>query len=107
MRNLKKQNIEQPHVYFNLYLIFIMREELPRGGRGCFLVFLLLVCLHLIPTLWEETMLYRCTRCTFECLGGWAGVWLEGRGLYILSHSAFINCTGNSLGEGNQQRPTG
>lgn len=104
MRNLKKQNIKQPHIYFNLYLICIIHEELPQGRRGCFSVFLFLVRLHQIPTLWEETILYRCT---FECLGGWARVWLEGRGLHILSHSAFKNCTGNSVGKGNFQRPTG
>lgn len=37
-------------------------------------------------------------------VGGWGGVWLEGRGLCILSHSAFKNCTEETVWEGRNSR---
>lgn len=42
MRNKKTKN----HIYFNLYLIFIIDAKLPETGRFVVFLFSLLVCLN-------------------------------------------------------------
>lgn len=78
-----------------------------QAKRGCFRVFLFRVRLYQIPTLWEETMLYKMY--ILNVWGGWVGQDVIGRGGACKSCLTlpFKNCTGNSLGVDNQQRPTG